>query len=396
MSIAIVAFLTLLASAGSARAEILFSDERQRTTWVTIAVSAATQRVYRSDHANAVVSASPQTHAGLQNNNGGGEGTSAAIIWAAMLSFIAGSVIYVYRFRGNTRYAGFGTYIRKSWAIFAPFNCLLYMSTRKRDRGPVLSSDAIPELELLKQNWELIRDEAVALHARGDIEASAVPGSPGYYDVGFRTFYKYGWRKFYLCWYGYTHRSALRSCPRTLEVLSKIPAVRGAMFSLLPPGGELTLHSDPLACSLRYHLGLDTPERDDCFIEIDGVRRVWANGEDFLFDETYPHFARNDSSQSRLILMCDVERPMYLGGRIFNRLYSSLIHLTVVPNTAEDRRGFASAVFARLSPLLQRSKALKASNRLLYRSLKTVVNGALLCVLLGVVAIVVHIAGMLV
>lgn len=264
-----------------------------------------------------------------------------------------------------------------------PLNCLLYLVTCKEARGPVLDSQRVPELALLKRHWQVIRDEAQALYAAGAIEASAAVDSPGYYDVGFRTFYKYGWRKFYLCWYGYTHPSAIRSCPRTLALLSQIPSIHGAMFSFLPPGGELTLHSDPLACSLRYHLGLVTPEQDGCFIEVDGVRRVWVNGEDFLFDETYPHFARNDTDVPRLILMCDVERPMHLVGRLFNHLYRSLPRLTVVPNTLEDRRGFASAAFARLSPWLQRSKALKASNRTLYRVLKTVVNMSLLGIVLG-------------
>lgn len=307
----------------------------------------------------------------------------AAIIWGGLLAFIAGSILYVYRFRGSTRYPGFGQYLRKSWPIFAPLNCLLYLSTRAEARGAIVDAQRVPELALLKRHWKVIRDEAQALQATGEIEASAAAGSPGYYDVGFRTFYKYGWRKFYLCWYGYTHRSALRSCPRTLELLSNIPAIHGAMFSFLPPGGALTLHSDPLACSLRYHLGLATPAHEGCFIEVDGVRRVWADGEDFLFDETYPHFARNDTNMSRLILMCDVERPMHLAGRLFNHPYRGLARLTVVPNTLEDRRGFASAAFARLTPWLQRSKALKASNRTLYRVLKTVVNSALVGIVLG-------------
>lgn len=335
--------------------------------------------------------------AGMQDQDGRNTDTSdPTMVWAAILLFIAGSIVYVYRFRGRTRYPGFGAYFRKSWPIFAPFNCLLYLFTRRRARGPVLSAAVLPDLALLQANWQVIRDEARALQAQGEIDASAAPGSPGYYDVGFRTFYKYGWRKFYLCWYGYTHRSALRTCPKTVELLSRVHVVKGAMFSFLPAGGELTQHSDPLACSLRYHLGLDAPGRDDCFIEIDGVRKVWANGEDFLFDETYPHHARNDSTQSRLILMCDVERPLYLPGRIFNWFYSSLARLTVVPNTAEDRRGFASSVFAEVTPLLQRSKALKEKNRTLYRVLKTVVNSALLCILLGALFIVVQLAGMVV
>jgi len=311
--------------------------------------------------------------------------TLVAALWAALLSFVAGSVVYVYRFRGSTRYESFGRYLRKSWPIFAPFNCVLYLSTRNNARGPVLNADVVGDLALLKEHWQVIRDEALALQSSGGLESSVAVGAPGYYDVGFRTFYKYGWSKFYLRWYGYTHRSALRTCPRTLELLARVPSINGAMFSFLPPGSALTQHSDPLACSLRYHLGLATPEDPECFLEVDGVRRAWSDGQDFLFDETYPHFARNGTSRPRLILMCDVERPMHLGGRLFNRLYRGLAALTVVPNTDEDERGFASSMFARIAPLLQRSKALKETNRGAYRLLKTAVNGTLVCIMLSIV-----------
>jgi beta-hydroxylase len=311
--------------------------------------------------------------------------TATAAFWSALLSFIAGSVLYVYRFRGNTRYESFGKYFRKSWPIFAPFNCVLYLSTRKNARGPVLNAEVIPDLALLRDHWQIIRDEALALQASGGLEASVAVGAPGYYDVGFRTFYKYGWSKFYLCWYGYTHPSGLRACPRTQELLARVPSINGAMFSFLPPGAALTQHSDPLACSLRYHLGLATPQDPECFLEVDGVRRSWSDGQDFLFDETYPHFARNGTDRPRLILMCDVERPMHLGGRLFNRIYRGLAVLTVVPNTAEDERGFASSVFANIAPLLQRSRSLKTTNRGAYRVLKTAVNGTLVCILFGIV-----------
>ncbi|MDP3137952.1 MAG: hypothetical protein Q8N17_16660, partial [Burkholderiaceae bacterium] len=53
----------------------------------------------------------------------------------------AGSVAYVYRWRGTARYASFAQYMRKSWPVFAPLNCLMYMSTRAWARKPVLDAD---------------------------------------------------------------------------------------------------------------------------------------------------------------------------------------------------------------------------------------------------------------
>ena len=42
------------------------------------------------------------------------------------------------------------------------------------------------------------------------------------------------------------------------------------MFAELPPGSRLVRHRDPYAGSLRYHLGLLTPNDPGCFIEVDG------------------------------------------------------------------------------------------------------------------------------
>jgi beta-hydroxylase len=212
------------------------------------------------------------------------------------------------------------------------------------------------------------------------------PDSDAYYDIGFRTFYKYGWSKFYLTWYGYTHESAKKFCPKTVEILQKIPSVNGAMFSLLPPGSQLTRHLDPVACSLRYHLGLATPNSDNCFINVDGTSYSWRDGDAFLFDETYLHFARNDSDKHRLILMCDVERPLHIIGRVVNFLYKGLARMTVVPNTEEDKRGFANTVFSSLSPLLKKTKELKQTNRGLYLLIKYSVNTLLILLVLALVA----------
>ncbi|PZR20950.1 MAG: aspartyl/asparaginyl beta-hydroxylase domain-containing protein, partial [Azospira oryzae] len=228
----------------------------------------------------------------------------------AVLAYAAGCIAYVYRWRGRLRYASFGQYLRKSWPVFAPLNCLMYMGTQRWARQPVLDAGYLRGVELLRSHWRVIRDEALALHASGAFEAAKAPGSAGSYDVGFRTFFKRGWSKFYLTWYGRPHPSAQRLCPRTLALVRQVPGIRGAMFSILPPGAELSLHSDPMACSLRYHLGLQTPNSGQCYIHVDRQACVWHDGEDFVFDETYPHLALNGTDQSRLIFMCDVDRPL--------------------------------------------------------------------------------------
>ncbi|MBU0724545.1 MAG: aspartyl/asparaginyl beta-hydroxylase domain-containing protein [Alphaproteobacteria bacterium] len=307
-------------------------------------------------------------------------------VLAVMTAFTVASIIYVYFFRGEARYSGLNEYFRKNWPIFSPLNCVLYMTTQPRGSKANLDPADFPELDLLQQNWQVIREEGLALVRQNYFEATKRPGTAGSYDVGFRTFFKYGWSRFYLNWYGYTHHSAQALCPRTVEILARVPAVHGAMFAYLPPRSQLTRHADPIAISLRYHLGLATPNSDACFINIDGQKRSWRDGEVILFDETYLHYVRNDTDSDRLILMCDVRRPLNLFGRLFNVAYQMIARASVVPNTLEDRRGLANRVFSGLSPVLARTKALKSTNRPLYRVVKWSVNILLVLVPIGLAA----------
>lgn len=309
----------------------------------------------------------------------------SSLIMFAIVVFCIGSMGYAYAYRGQARWTGFGEYVRKGWPLFTPFNCLLYLFTKPKARPPIMDMSEFPELAELQENWEIIRDEALALNADGGFDKIGDKDEASFYDIGFRTFYKYGWTKFYLNWYGYTHSSALRTCPKTVEILSKVPAVNGAMFSILPPGGQLTRHLDPVACSLRYHLGLATPNDDSCYISVDDNKYSWRDGEPLLFDVTYLHYAHNDSDKLRVILMCDVERPMSPIGKLLNMPYKWLMKATVVPNTDEDKRGFANKTFSTLVPLLERSKRLKETNLAAYKALKYTVNSILILLTAGIV-----------
>ncbi|MEA5123620.1 aspartyl/asparaginyl beta-hydroxylase domain-containing protein [Xanthomonas floridensis] len=307
------------------------------------------------------------------------------VLVCVLASWIA-AMTYVYRFRGQARYASLRQYLRKSWPVFALANVILYAFTRAGARGPFVPVQMYRTLPALAQHWQCIRDEALALVAGGSFEQARREGSPASFDVGFRTFYKHGWSRYYLRWYGAPHASARASCPRTLEVLAAHPQIRAAMFAVLPPHSVLTPHADPLGCSLRYHLGLATPNAAQCFINVDGQARHWQDGEAFVFDETYLHFVRNDTDAPRLILMCDVERPMHWPGRLFNLAYSQLARAARTPNDARDRRGPVSALYAGVAPAMAYGKRLRAQYRPLYVLLKWTINLGLLLTTLGLIA----------
>lgn len=292
------------------------------------------------------------------------------------------STLYVYKYRGDARFSGPVEYFRKGWPIFAPLNVLLYSFSEARARQPIQDLALYPELQTLQHNWQVIRDEGMALVNHGYFDRTIDENSMSYYDVGFRTFFKRGWSKFYCKWYGTTHESAKKLCPKTVALLAGIPSVNGAMFTLLPPGSGLSRHLDPVACSLRYHLGLHTPNQNECFINIDGKLYSWRDGQALLFDETYLHFAENKTQSTRLILMCDVERPMFAVGRIFNFFYKKIVSLVLVPNLPGDKSGAINRLFFKVTPFLQWSKELKERNRTLYLPLKWTFNSLLLVIMI--------------
>ncbi|WPP01104.1 aspartyl/asparaginyl beta-hydroxylase domain-containing protein [Pseudomonas sp. HR96] len=255
---------------------------------------------------------------------------SLAAKLAVLLLFI-GSTLYVH-LRGKARLPVLRQFVNHS-ALFAPYNALMYLFSGVPSK-PYLDRSKFPELDLLKDNWQTIRDEAMHLFDEGYIRAAEKNN-----DAGFGSFFKKGWKRFYLKWYDKSLPSANQLCPKTVELVNSIPNVKGAMFALLPGGSHLNPHRDPFAGSLRYHLGLSTPNSDACRIFVDGTEYAWRDGQDVMFDETYVHWVKNETEMTRVILFCDIERP--LSSRLMtriNRSVSAFLGRATAPQNLDDER----------------------------------------------------------
>ena len=220
-----------------------------------------------------------------------------------------------------------------------------------------------------------IRDEALVLDNRQQIVATQ-----GHEDAGFNSFFRTGWRRFHLKWYGNDLVSAQQLCPYTVGLLRQIPSVKAAMFASLPPGAKLVAHRDPYAGSMRYHLGLAVPEDPRCAIYVDGQSYVWRNGEGIIFDETFIHYAENATGQRRIVLFCDVRRPLrFAPVRWLEAIFARVVMgAAVSKNTDEDRVGFINKLFSKLYKIREIGKAIKRRSRLSYYALKYVIFGALI------------------
>ncbi|GAB7532402.1 aspartyl/asparaginyl beta-hydroxylase domain-containing protein [Pseudomonas sp. 3A(2025)] len=305
--------------------------------------------------------------------------TLSFAVKASILLLFVGSTLYVH-LRGRARLPLLRQFVNHS-ALFAPYNSLMYLFSKVPSR-PYLDRRQFPELDVLKDNWQVIREEAMRLFDEGYIRAAAKDN-----DAGFGSFFKKGWKRFYLKWYDKALPSAETLCPQTVALVNSIPNVKGAMFALLPGDSHLNPHRDPFAGSLRYHLGLSTPNSDACRIFVDGEEYAWRDGEDVMFDETYVHWVKNETSVTRVILFCDIERPLTnrLMTRI-NRSVSDFLGRATAPQNLDDERvggiNRAYAFSKRFSNGISgQVKQFKRSNPKAYRILRPVLAVVVLTLL---------------
>lgn len=283
----------------------------------------------------------------------------------------AGCVFYIHR-RGKERYT-FWRQLSDHSTFFAPLNVFMYLFSAVPST-PYLKLEDFPELEILRQNWQLIREEGINLLAQQQVKASEK-----YDDAGFNSFFRTGWKRFYLKWYNSHHPSAAIHCPKTTALLKTLPSVKAAMFAELPDKSRLPRHRDPYAGSLRYHLGLMTPNDDRCHINVDGALYSWRDGASVIFDETYIHYAENTSGQNRLILFCDIERPLkYRWAQQFNYLMGRyLMTAAAAPNDETDDTGGVNRIFKYVYFIRRIGKRIKQWNKPTYYLIKWALFGGI-------------------
>jgi beta-hydroxylase len=289
-----------------------------------------------------------------------------------VLYVIVVAAVYVH-YRGRVRH-GFFRQLTDHSSFMAPYNALMYMFSAVPNR-PFVDVRYFPQLAALSDNWQAIRDEGVMLLDEGHIRAAAKHN-----DIGFHSFFKTGYKRFYVKWYDEPPGSARALCPKTLAFVQAIPEIKAAMFAALPPGGKLGAHRDPYAGSLRYHLGLVTPNDPSCAMHVDGEVYHWRDGEAVIFDETFIHSVENKSDVTRIILFCDVERPLNNPVmRWLNRGFrNTFIRASQTQNVEGEKVGLVNHVFSYFYQVRLIGKAIKHRSKPAYYALKWLIVGSLL------------------
>jgi beta-hydroxylase len=130
------------------------------------------------------------------------------------------------------------------------------------------------------------------------------------------------WRSFFLYAYGVRAEQNCARCPQTARLVSKIPGLLSAFYSVMMAGAHVPRHTGPTKAILTGHLGLVIPaEREKCRMAVGDRTVVWKQGEAVIFDDMYPHEVWNDTNEDRIILLLHIKRPLRFPGSALRDLF---------------------------------------------------------------------------
>ena len=187
---------------------------------------------------------------------------------------------------------------------------------------PILANDTFPWTALLEQQWETIRAEFDSVWTRPEDIPSFHQISPDQTRISKGD----NWKTYGLYLFGQAIEPNATMCAHTRSILTRIPGLQNAWFSILAPGYHIPPHRGPTRALIRAHLGLKVPaDRSACWLRVDEEICTWQEGRCLLFDDTYEHEVRNDTTEYRAVLFLDIDRPMDAVGQFTNRMLLKLM-----------------------------------------------------------------------
>lgn len=175
-----------------------------------------------------------------------------------------------------------------------------------------------PWVAALEQHWTEIHREAAAVLE----DIASIPPladiSPDHRDIAPAD----TWRSFFLYGYGYREDANVRRCPRTDALLTAVPGLNSAFFSVLAPGTYIPPHVGVSKAIMTCHLGLTVPrDAAQCRMRVANRTVQWQAGKAMIFDDTYEHEVANDSDETRVVLLIQFRRPVRRSGRMIGGLF---------------------------------------------------------------------------
>lgn len=197
---------------------------------------------------------------------------------------------------------------------------------------PVLDVRDFSWTEVLRDNWQAIRDEAVTVALQRHAAPSLATISPDHRAIAEVDM----WRSFFLWGYGYPIEDNLARCPRTARLVEQVPGLNSAFFSILAPGTHIPSHRGVTKALITCHLGLIVPRNGDVRMRVEDRIVRWAEGETLVFDDTYDHEVWNDTDSTRVVLLIQFERPLRQPGKWIADTFMRLVRRSAFVQEARD------------------------------------------------------------
>jgi len=202
------------------------------------------------------------------------------------------------------------------------------MILRHMPKLPLGGKDAIrlfPVLAELKKSHDKIKADLQYLLSHHE-------AIPALHEVHPRDLFVAGraWRTFLLKIWGHEIKENTAAVPDTYEAISRIPGVHTALFSILAGGAEIEPHRGSAAGVIRFHYPLIVPtEPEKCWIG--------TEGEPLVFDDTREHWVKNQTEETRVVLIIDFNADMPFPVNLYTALRYQLIRHSAELKTVRQR-----------------------------------------------------------
>ena len=157
----------------------------------------------------------------------------------------------------------------------------------------------------LEANWTIIRDEFMPIISGAKPIKLYSPNPPCLSN-------KHAWKNIYLWNFMWQYHSNCRQFPKTYKLLSSIPNLTFAEFTLLEPNSSILPHIGETNTIIRGHLGISIPAGlPIAGIKVGNEERGWEDGKVVLFSDCHLHTVWNNSSQRRFVMIFDITKDEF-------------------------------------------------------------------------------------
>lgn len=167
----------------------------------------------------------------------------------------------------------------------------------------------------LEAKTDLIRKELLAVMAEGDTFAPYLPeedtSRPHVRSHALQG--SLDWAAFYIWKDGALVEENARRCPVTAAAFENVPLdllpgqAPSVLFSRLKPGAHIPPHNGLINTRLIGHLPLLVP--GPAWLRVGSETHYWQEGRLVVFDDSIEHEAKNESDETRVVLLFDFWRP---------------------------------------------------------------------------------------